>query len=108
MHRKPGSALRTLATQAVEPLQPPTAEAAAAAAGSKVAIFVEPSPFSHVSGMKNRFLCLINGLRDQGDDVLVVTPDGAAPQEFNGAKVSQRAAIAAVSRQIEQGGSCSC
>lgn len=29
----------------------------------KVAIFVEPSPFSHVSGMKNRFECLIQGLR---------------------------------------------
>lgn len=30
---------------------------------SRVAVFVEPSPFSHVSGMKNRFECLIKGLR---------------------------------------------
>ena len=28
----------------------------------KVCVFVEPSPFSHVSGMKNRFLRLIENL----------------------------------------------
>lgn len=53
----------------------------------KVAIFVEPSPFSHVSGMKNRFECLIKGLRDAGDDVVVFTPDRAPPKEFHGARV---------------------
>lgn len=55
---------------------------------SKIAIFVEPSPFSHVSGMKNRFECLIKGLRQEGDEVLVVTPDPGAPPEYQGAKVS--------------------
>ena len=53
----------------------------------KVAIFVEPSPFSHISGMKNRFESLIRGLRDAGDDVLVFTPDRNPPDEFCGAKV---------------------
>lgn len=53
----------------------------------KVAIFVEPSPFSHISGMKNRFECLIKGLREAGDQVVVVTPDPQPPQEFCGAKV---------------------
>lgn len=53
----------------------------------KVAIFVEPSPFSHISGMKNRFESLIKGLREAGDDVMVVTPDPTPPKEFCGAKV---------------------
>lgn len=52
-----------------------------------VAIFVEPSPFSHISGMKNRFECLIRNLKDQGDDVIVFTPDRAPPKEYFGAKV---------------------
>ena len=34
-----------------------------AAGARKIAIFVEPSPFSHVSGMKIRFSNLIKGLR---------------------------------------------
>ena len=53
----------------------------------RVAIFVEPSPFSHVSGMKNRFLRLIENLREMGDDVVVVTPDRNPPDEYHGAKV---------------------
>lgn len=39
----------------------------------RVAIFVEPSPFSHVSGMKNRFECLIQGLRGNSSDVTQFT-----------------------------------
>ena len=53
----------------------------------KVAIFVEPSPFSHVSGMKIRFTNLIRGLREIGDDVTVVTPCINPPKQFCGAKV---------------------
>eukprot|EP00878_Enallax_costatus_P005416 GHUV01005686.1.p1 GENE.GHUV01005686.1~~GHUV01005686.1.p1 ORF type:complete len:342 (+),score=81.15 GHUV01005686.1:370-1395(+) len=53
----------------------------------KVAIFVEPSPFSHISGMKNRFESLIKTLREAGDDVMVVTPDPKPPKEFCGAQV---------------------
>lgn len=52
-----------------------------------VAVFVEPSPFSHISGMKNRFECLIKNLTDQGDDVMVFTPDRAPPKDYFGAKV---------------------
>ena len=52
-----------------------------------MAIFVEPSPFSHVSGMKNRFLRLIENLREMGDDVVVITPDRDPPKEYHGAKV---------------------
>jgi len=37
--------------------------------------------------MKNRFECLIKGLRDAGDEVLVVTPDPDPPREYFGAKV---------------------
>ena len=55
--------------------------------GNKVTLFVEPSPFSHISGMKNRFECLIKGLRDAGDTVTIVTPDPQPPAEFCGAKV---------------------
>lgn len=82
----------------------------------RVAIFVEPSPFSHVSGMKNRFLRLIEDLAHTGDDVrpfprrsspsravccspssskrsfsylqvLVITPDRNPPEQYNGARV---------------------
>lgn len=53
----------------------------------KICLFVEPSPFSHVSGMKNRFQSLIKNLRQEGDEVLVVTPDPKPPKEYCGAKV---------------------
>ncbi|KAG2433116.1 hypothetical protein HYH02_012818 [Chlamydomonas schloesseri] len=53
----------------------------------QVALFVEPSPFSHISGMKNRFQCLIRNLREAGDEVRVFTPDPHAPAEYHGAKV---------------------
>lgn len=47
----------------------------------------EPSPFSHVSGMKNRFESLIQGLRAAGDDVMVFTPDRHPPDDYHGARV---------------------
>lgn len=53
----------------------------------RILVFVEPSPFSHVSGMKNRFLRLIENLVDLGDDVVVVTPDRNAPETYHGAQV---------------------
>ena len=56
----------------------------------KIAIFVEPSPFSHVSGMKIRFSNLIKGLREIGDEVTVVTPCVNPPKTYCGAKVSLR------------------
>jgi len=61
---------------------------------SKVAIFVEPSPFSHVSGMKNRFESLIKGLTQAGDEVMVFTPDQDPPSQFCGAKVRRRGDLA--------------
>jgi hypothetical protein len=57
---------------------------------TKIAIFVEPSPFSHVSGMKIRFMNLIKGLRELGNDVTVVTPCVNPPKQFCGAKVGSR------------------
>jgi hypothetical protein len=74
-------------------LQPPLApvpEPEIVTSSRNVAIFVEPSPFSHVSGMKNRFECLIRTLREQGDDVIVFTPDRTPPKHFHGAKVRHR------------------
>lgn len=65
----------------------PASGSVAKTSGNKVAIFVEPSPFSHISGMKNRFECLIKGLREAGDQVVVVTPDPKPPADFCGAKV---------------------
>lgn len=34
----------------------------------RIAVFVEPSPFSHTSGMKNRFLNMVANLSEQGDE----------------------------------------
>lgn len=52
-------------------IEAPNASIDQAMAKHKVAIFVEPSPFSHISGMKNRFECLIRNLRAEGDEVIV-------------------------------------
>jgi hypothetical protein len=66
----------------------------------KVALFVEPSPFSHISGMKNRFESLIKTLREAGDEVMVVTPDPTPPKEFCGAQVC----VGCISREARGGG----
>jgi hypothetical protein len=85
LQRRRSSCLRASATAA------PAPESASVASASytprKVALFVEPSPFSHISGMKNRFECLIKTLREAGDEVMVVTPDVNPPKEFCGAQV---------------------
>ena len=39
----------------------------------RICIFVEPSPFTYVSGYKNRFTTMIKYLVEAGCDVLVVT-----------------------------------
>ena len=57
----------------------------------KVAVFVEPSPFSHVSGMKIRFSNLIKELRQLGSEVTVFTPCVDPPESYCGAKVSPTA-----------------
>ncbi|KAA8498997.1 Sulfoquinovosyl transferase SQD2 [Porphyridium purpureum] len=55
----------------------------------KIAIVVEPTPFTHVSGYSNRFKTLLKWLNQAGDEVLVITPDNSpdAPSEFEGAKI---------------------
>jgi len=53
----------------------------------RVALFVEPSPFSYVCGYKNRFENMIRYLREDGDDVMVFVPDRNPPAEFCGAEV---------------------
>ncbi|XP_039019478.1 sulfoquinovosyl transferase SQD2-like [Hibiscus syriacus] len=53
----------------------------------RVVLFVEPSPFSYVSGYKNRFQNFIRYLREMGDEVLVVTTHEGVPQEFYGAQL---------------------
>ncbi|KAG0567518.1 hypothetical protein KC19_7G140700 [Ceratodon purpureus] len=53
----------------------------------RVVLFVEPSPFSYISGYKNRYQNFIRYLRELGDEVLVVTTHHGAPAEFLGAKV---------------------
>ena len=55
----------------------------------RIVVFVEPTPFSHVSGMKNRFLRLIENLVDLGDDVVVVTPDRNPPAEYHGMAIDR-------------------
>jgi len=51
---------------------------AGAAPPRRVAVFVEPSPFTYVSGYKNRFCTMIRHLREAGCEVLVITT-GAPP-----------------------------
>eukprot|EP00184_Porphyridium_aerugineum_P003264 CAMPEP_0184699336 /NCGR_PEP_ID=MMETSP0313-20130426/5645_1 /TAXON_ID=2792 /ORGANISM="Porphyridium aerugineum, Strain SAG 1380-2" /LENGTH=459 /DNA_ID=CAMNT_0027158409 /DNA_START=79 /DNA_END=1455 /DNA_ORIENTATION=+ len=55
----------------------------------RIAIVVEPTPFTHVSGYSNRFKTLLKWLKEAGDEVIVITPDNSpdAPKEFEGAKI---------------------
>ncbi|XP_075490772.1 sulfoquinovosyl transferase SQD2-like [Primulina tabacum] len=53
----------------------------------RIALFVEPSPFSYISGYKNRFQNFIKYLREMGDEVMVVTTHEGVPEEFYGAKL---------------------
>lgn len=81
------TATTTTTTTTADDPSSSTAAANASVKPHKVALFVEPSPFSHVSGMKNRFECLIKGLTTAGDDVVVFTPDRSPPKTFAGASV---------------------
>lgn len=55
----------------------------------RLALLIEPSPFTHTSGYSSRFKNLLLQLREAGDQVLVITPDNNpdAPTEFAGAKI---------------------
>lgn len=55
----------------------------------RLALLVEPSPFTHTSGYSSRFKNLLMQLREAGDHVLVIVPDNdpAAPTEFAGARI---------------------
>jgi len=68
---------------------PPTAEAGGGRP-RRVAIVVEPTPFTHVSGYANRYKGLVEYLRGRGDEVLVITPDASkdAPTTYAGATVA--------------------
>lgn len=50
----------------------------------RVALLVEPTPFTHVSGYANRFQEMLKHLENAGDDVVVATPDDVpeAPSAF--------------------------
>lgn len=55
----------------------------------RVALLIEPSPFTHTSGYSNRFKKLIQYLQQAGDQVLVIVPDDSlhAPTQFAGARI---------------------
>ena len=66
------------------PLARPTTSCEAVSAGEatvpkrKVALLVEPTPFTHVSGYANRFQEMLKHLERSGDEVRVATPDDVA------------------------------
>ncbi|KAA8516319.1 hypothetical protein F0562_016612 [Nyssa sinensis] len=66
---------------------PPLLESEVYSRPRRIALFVEPSPFSYVSGYKNRFQNFIRYLREMGDEVMVVTTHEGVPKEFYGAKL---------------------
>lgn len=55
----------------------------------RVVVMCEPTPFTYVSGYKNRFQAMIRHLVEKGDEVLVLTTGPDAPSSFAGAKVLQ-------------------
>ncbi|XP_042039363.1 sulfoquinovosyl transferase SQD2-like [Salvia splendens] len=70
-----------------EDISPTPPEKEANSRPRRIALFVEPSPFSYVSGYKNRFQNFIKYLREMGDEVMVVTTHEGLPEEFYGAKL---------------------
>mmetsp|Transcript_32458 Transcript_32458/g.74345 ORF Transcript_32458/g.74345 Transcript_32458/m.74345 type:complete len:483 (+) Transcript_32458:44-1492(+) len=58
--------------------------------GRKVALLVEPTPFTHVSGYSNRFKEMLRYLQAGGDTVEVVTPDDTPdrPADFLGIPIT--------------------
>ncbi|KAL1543539.1 Sulfoquinovosyl transferase sqd2 [Salvia divinorum] len=70
-----------------EDISPTPPEQEANSRPRRIALFVEPSPFSYVSGYKNRFQNFIKYLREMGDEVMVVTTHEGLPEEFYGAKL---------------------
>eukprot|EP00276_Gloeochaete_wittrockiana_P006534 CAMPEP_0184646834 /NCGR_PEP_ID=MMETSP0308-20130426/3626_1 /TAXON_ID=38269 /ORGANISM="Gloeochaete witrockiana, Strain SAG 46.84" /LENGTH=425 /DNA_ID=CAMNT_0027077249 /DNA_START=578 /DNA_END=1855 /DNA_ORIENTATION=+ len=58
----------------------------------RVALFVEPSPFTYVCGLTARFRNTIRQLREAGDEVLIISPEASSTptvEDFHGAKVVQ-------------------
>jgi len=55
----------------------------------RIALFVEPTPFTHISGYSTRFKNLIRQLKAGGDEILVIVPenDPGAPTDFEGVKI---------------------
>jgi len=58
--------------------------------GRKVALLVEPTPFTHVSGYSNRFKEMLRYLKAGGDTMEVITPDDTAdrPSDFLGIPIT--------------------
>ena len=56
----------------------------------KVALLVEPTPFTHVSGYSNRFKEMLKFLKKGGDDAEVITPDDSPdrPSHFLGCPIT--------------------
>ena len=54
--------------------------------GRRIALLVEPTPFTHVSGYSNRFREMLRYLQAGGDEVEIITPDDTAdrPADFLG------------------------
>lgn len=63
-----------------EPIAAPTTRVPGAP--QRICIFVEPSPFTYVSGYRNRFTSMIKYLVEVGCDVLVVTTGGHMSQSL--------------------------
>jgi sulfoquinovosyltransferase len=51
----------------------------------KILLIVEPSPFTYISGYKNRFQEMLKYLKSTGDEVQILTPEkGPSTQDFLG------------------------
>ncbi|CAM9520342.1 unnamed protein product, partial [Chrysoparadoxa australica] len=59
----------------------------------KVALFIEPTPFTHISGYSNRFREMLKFMKKAGDDVRIITTDDVedAPTDHLGFPISTTA-----------------
>eukprot|EP00871_Galdieria_phlegrea_P000678 jgi/Galph1/1610/GphlegSOOS_G294.1 len=52
----------------------------------RIAMVIEPSPFTHISGYSNRFIETLRYLKEAGDEVIIIVPEitRSAPKEIFG------------------------
>ena len=85
-----GSMLFVALLHLATPLEPPQVPRLNLYPPRRVALLVEPTPFTHISGYSNRFKEMLRFLKAGGDEPEVITPDDSPdrPSKFLGMPIT--------------------